>query len=1215
MNVRAQLCRGALLLVMAVPLHAGDPWRASWIWDTSAANRAPQPAGDRFFRKGFELDAAVNQSHTLVLADNAFELFVNGERVASGEGWWPPVELDISKHLAAGRNVIAIRATNTGDSAGLFFESNLKTHKGELVNVVTDGTWRASSDAGGDWTSVRYDDAKWAKANDLGPMGTPPWGNYGKPGSAATRPASEGPVPGAESMKLFTLPEGFSLELIAEEPDVINPVAMAVDERGRLFVAEAHTYRWGEEKSPIVPARNPVALLERDATGRFRRTAIVAQDFTDPVMGLTVRDGTIWLAELNRLYVAKLNPDGTAGERRIIVHDVAEPWNPFGFFQLDFGPDDGMYLIVGNHDVELIGADGTTVKTRGSTGALFRFRPDGTGLEMLSQGMRAPFSFDFDPFGRVWMLSNGEGNPNRLIMMIPTVDYHFQTRHGDWAWLAGEHPWSPPVVEMERGANTQVVCYLDQAFPERYWGGLFVANWGAHGFASVNHKIDLYTPDERGGIASVEVFLDCADPMFRPTQISEAPDGNLYMLDWYGRDDENDLTGRIYKIVYTGGDAKRSIVKRAFDAGPDLSAEQARALLDIQSTSFRQRDAAMRTLAASGSDAVVGAVLQLLRQDKDPFVSSQLLWVLRRIGTPAAVQAVTDTMQSKFHLVRAQALRLLRDMNAPELKKRAALIADDPDPEVRVEIAMCAAADEKRGRSSFPGGKHPTNARISRNELRPRFQEVVAAFRSGLEAGAIDDRRLRYQCAVELSRRMTAEEYLELARSDNPLERQVAWMALDVAMLEKVNPASRTALAGLLEATPEGCVDAVLALCDRWATADMAEAMQAFLRGQHLSAEQLSASIGILRRINPSAIEGLSGDVVTQFFDGVHQGRVPLPGPAEKTGALRLVESADAGPAGARFVEACLRDGAAEVRVQALRTVRLIAWEHPELLDAVWKLATSENCPPDERVDAIATLGAEDPPDAAKWRTLLTFPRPRVVRAALRTCKQFAGGKEIQKLLLDLAPELAARDANVKDELRAVLGLYGVPAETLARLDLPQPPAARPTADVEAGMLRRLPGGDVHLGREVFERLGCVACHDVAGEAKLFGPSLKGIGQAATPAYIAESVLYPSRVVKDGFESELVRLHNGQTLEGWVERQGNDLIVVRGGLDRVRVAGDDVAERRKLERSPMPELALDGVSLGELADLLTYLVSQGGDPKTALVSGGAPLTGTPPSSR
>jgi hypothetical protein len=98
--------------------RAGDPWRAFWIWDNPQAGADAQPAGDRFFRHTFTLDSPAIQSHTLVLVDNRFALMVNGAQLAKGEGPWPPVELDISKHLRAGRNVIAIAATNADGPAG-----------------------------------------------------------------------------------------------------------------------------------------------------------------------------------------------------------------------------------------------------------------------------------------------------------------------------------------------------------------------------------------------------------------------------------------------------------------------------------------------------------------------------------------------------------------------------------------------------------------------------------------------------------------------------------------------------------------------------------------------------------------------------------------------------------------------------------------------------------------------------------------------------------------------------------------------------------------------------------------------------------------------------------------------------------------------------------------------------------------------------------------
>ena len=151
--------------------------------------------------------------------------------------------------------------------------------------------------------------------------------------------------------------------------------------------------------------------------------------------------------------------------------------------------------------------------------------------------------------------------------------------------------------------------------------------------------------------------------------------------------------------------------------------------------------------------------------------------------------------------------------------------------------------------------------------------------------------------------------------------------------------------------------------------------------------------------------------------------------------------------------------------------------------------------------------------------------------------------------------------------------------------------------------MARLPSADARLGADVYQRMGCVACHDVAGERKLFGPALKDIGKAATAQYIAESILLPGRVIKDGFESEHVRLRDGGTVTGLVERHDDMMHILQGTL-KIEVPASDVVERIKSDMSPMPEFMLMGTSLDELADLLAYLVSQGGDPKAAQAAAG-----------
>ena len=357
-----------------------------------------------------------------------------------------------------------------------------------------------------------------------------------------------------DALKTFRLPKGFEIQLVAAEPDLVNPMTMALDQQGRIYVSEAHTYRYGAKGAPVDKPSNPVVRLELDANPvawRIERKSPAG--FADPVMGIAVAKNRIWATNLNHVFTAELDENGRAGEQQTIVQDAETPWNPFGMYRVAFGPDGWLYLCVGDHPTKLSGPNNKAT-VRGNTGAIFRFKPDGSQIETLVQGMRAPFAFDIDPFGRMWVLSNGEGNPNRLIHAIPGGDYHFKTRAADWSWLAGEHPLAPPVWENPPGAHTAVLAYYSSAFPEEYWGNLLVSNWGIHGFPSANHVILRHRLDERGDLVKTEPFLTTTDPRFRPTQIAIAPDGNLYLLDWYGMDDENDLTGRLYKVSYVGNE-------------------------------------------------------------------------------------------------------------------------------------------------------------------------------------------------------------------------------------------------------------------------------------------------------------------------------------------------------------------------------------------------------------------------------------------------------------------------------------------------------------------------------------------------------------------------------------------------------------------------------------------------------------------------------------
>lgn len=450
--------------------------------------------------------------------------------------------------------------------------------------------------------------------------------------------------PATEEIANFELPEGFRIDLVAAEPLVVNPVCIALDDKNRLYVAESHTYRYGPSGSPVKPATNPIVRLDPlpDGTG-FTRT-LVAEGFDDPVMGMAIRDGRLWATANDKLFRFDLTEAGPATAKTTLLVDKNKAWNPFGMFVLEWGLDGSLLMSVGNHEID-IGPEGQPkgqgIIGRGGSGIVMRMNPDGTELERLVHGLRVPYAFEIDPFGQHWQLSNGEGNPNRFVRVIDGVDYLCYSRpHTPGNWLAGTHPLAPPCFELPRGATTQLLRYYGANFPASYQGSLFIDNWAAHGFGGPNRTISRYVPDARNAIVAKEEFLTCRDPHFRCSHVLMAPDGSLYVADWYGRDDESDTTGRIWRVSYTVADRP---------AAP-----------------------------TSGPEA-------------DALAAAHALWKLVRDNSPDAEAGLVAESRHPDWRVRRLALLLLRRTDAKELPAVAQSLVTDSDLAVRVTAARFLA--------------------------------------------------------------------------------------------------------------------------------------------------------------------------------------------------------------------------------------------------------------------------------------------------------------------------------------------------------------------------------------------------------------------------------------------------------------------------------------------------------------------------------------------
>jgi putative membrane-bound dehydrogenase-like protein len=975
-----------------------------------------------------------------------------------------------------------------------------------------------------------------------------------------------GPLKPEDEKACFVVPVGFVVGLVAAEPLVINPVTMAVDEKGRIYVSESHTYRYGPSGSPVKPYTNPLVRLDPLPGGKGYKRVVVAEGFDDPVMGIAVKGDKLWLTANNFLCRYDLSKDGKATNRKTLVIDKNKAWNPFGMFVLEWGPDGLLYVSVGNHNIDLRGPNGK-LSGRGGSGIIARMKPDGRDMERLVQGLRVPYSFEYDPFGQLWLLSNGEGNPNRFVRVIEGVDYHCYSRGGVGnEWLAGSHPLAPPCIELPRGANTQMIRYHGAAYPASYQGSLLLCNWGAHGFNGPNRAIFRYLPDARNDITSWDTLLSCSDPLFRPSHIALDPDGNLLVSDWYGRDDESDKTGRIWRVRYVGKE-KPPAVKHKL-----ASAEWAKdeyALSALGSPHHLVREKAADVLVKKGK-TVVAKLGTHAATSKVPLGATGALWALVRIGTPEAKEAIASGTKNADWRVRRLALRLMRRYGVKGAEK---LIKDD-DVAVRLEATLSI--------SSISG---PLKAR--------------AALVSLLEGDAAKDAHLRYEAAAALAGMADVATFERLLNAKSEDARLAGMIAADVACFESL-PTRGDALEAigkaLVTVKDEKALGHLLTLARLNADAKLAPALVKLLAREDVPATATARALLLLRsrRAAPPKVLAAAGK---RLLDALAKGTIRINSSGEAAVLMEVLEAEGPTPQALTQLGKLLTAGGRNnSRPAAHALARRHGHKAAALAKSLWLHLTNRRTQGEEAMELISTLARiEEKPERARWKALLNDARPDVRTEAVRWWRVFKGDAEMVRALVEATPKLIEKDGKLRDDLASVMAHLEVKTEQLKKLGLAVPASDKDELGRHAlKELAALPSKDrrtrAAAGRMVFERNACVKCHTAVDRDVPLAPSLQAVARGQKPDYLVESVLYPSKIIKTGFETELVTTKAGMVYKGLVKDDGKTLLILDGERE-VKLAKADVEKREVQKLSLMPEGQEKQMSRAEFVDLIIYLAS------------------------
>ena len=496
-------------------------------------------------------------------------------------------------------------------------------------------------------------------------------------------------TPGKKAKDQITVADGYKIELFADEsrfPDLANPVQMAFDNKGRLWVSTMASYPHYRIGDPL-PRDKLIIFEDTDDDGKADKQINFADDLHIPI-GFEISHDGVYVSQSGSLVrLRDTNGDDRYDEKEVMLsgfddHDThhaisAFCADPSGAFIMC----EGVFL---HSNVESVFGP-----HRGTNGGFFRYSPQRKTIIRYSQfSIPNPWGVAFDDYGQdIFLHTSGTS----LSWMLPgTVKARY-----------GANLKAPNLLTSNKVRPTSGVEFVSSRhFPDEVQGDILINN--NIGFLGIKQH-ELIDQDPGFTTKYRQDLLVSKDLNFRPTDLEFAPDGSLYVVDWQNalighmqhnaRDPNRDHShGRIYRVTYPS----RPLVKPAKIAGASIH----ELLENLKLPEYRSRYRTRRELRARNATEVVQATQTWVRnlpRNSDERLKLEALWVTWG-ANQLDLELLQQLLNSKDHRIRAGAARVLR-FNLKKLLNRKALLltaANDPHGRVRMEAMVAASYLGKR---------------------------------------------------------------------------------------------------------------------------------------------------------------------------------------------------------------------------------------------------------------------------------------------------------------------------------------------------------------------------------------------------------------------------------------------------------------------------------------------------------------------------------------
>lgn len=548
----------------------------SWIWLDSTGD-----AQKIWLRREFELsNDQVKQAILAGTADNQCEMFVNGRRVAQADDWNEVQSADVARHLKAGKNVLAVAASNEGGPAGVLALLTITLKDGTKLEVVSDATWKVHSEMNTDWRNVGFDDSKWQTARVIGRLGDAnlPWtaGVNAESLRSNLAPVTTGEFT-PEIAENTQVPQGFKIEKIFHVPRSMGSwVSLTTDPQGRLIACD----QGGAGLFLITPGQGSVPTKVEKLPVELSGAQGLLWAFDSLYVMVNGGDKS----GLHRL--RDTNGDGLvdSDEHSMFVPGGGE----HGPHAIVLSPDKkSLYVAAGNHTKlpeAIVGsqmprnwnedhllprrwdANGHAAGILAPGGWICNVDESGKQFKMFSMGYRNQYDIAFNTDGELftydadmeWDFGSPWYRPTRVCHA--TSGSEFGWRSGTGKWPEYYEDSLPAAVDIGPGSPTGIVFGTGAKFPARYQKALFILDWTY----STIYSIDL-TPTGSSYQGKKSDFVTGT-----PLPVTDAVVGNdgAFYFAVGGRGTQSAL----YRVTYVGSESTAPV------SGHDTVGADARAL-------------------------------------------------------------------------------------------------------------------------------------------------------------------------------------------------------------------------------------------------------------------------------------------------------------------------------------------------------------------------------------------------------------------------------------------------------------------------------------------------------------------------------------------------------------------------------------------------------------------------------------------------------------